>query len=99
VAAERVLLVGCGKRKEHTRTLYRQAVAAAVDLLQRTHAGEALCALPELAPEGTGTYLAVRDTVTTAADRVYRYAETKEDKKAPKTPLRVSPCGCPRSTI
>jgi leucyl aminopeptidase len=88
VAAERVLLVGCGKRKGLTRTLYRQAVAAAVDLLQRTHAGEALCTLPELAPEGMGTYLAVRDAVTTAADRVYRYSETKEDKQAPKTPLR-----------
>jgi len=88
VAAERVLLVSCGKRKDFTRSLYRQALAAAVDLAQRTHAGEALCTLPELAPEEVGTYLAVRDAVTAAADRVYRYSATKEDKKAPKTPLR-----------
>lgn len=88
LAAERVLLVGCGKRKEFTRSLYRQAVAGAVDLVQRIHAGEALCALPELAPEGTGTYLAIRDTVLAAADRAYRYSATKDDKQAPKTPLR-----------
>ncbi len=89
VAAERVLLVGCGKRKEFTRSVYRQALAAAVDLLQRTHAGEALCALPDLAPQGTTPYLAVRDATTVASERVYRYNRTKEDKQAPKTPLRT----------
>lgn len=88
LAAERVLLVGCGKRKDFTRSLYRQAVTAAVDVIQRIHAGEALCALTELAPGDTGTYLAVRDAATAAADRVYRYSETKEDKQAPKTPLQ-----------
>jgi leucyl aminopeptidase len=87
VAAERVLLVGCGKRKEFTRSNYRQAIAAAVDLLQRTHAGEALCALPAIAPEGLTHYLAVRDAATQAAERAYRYNRTKDDKQAPKTPL------------
>ncbi|WP_295448587.1 leucyl aminopeptidase [uncultured Thiodictyon sp.] len=89
VAAERVLLVGCGKRKEATRATYRQALAASVDLLQRTHAGEALSTLAEAAPEGLSHYLAVRDAVTTAAERVYRYSQTKDDKQAPKTPLRT----------
>ena len=89
VSAERVLLVGCGKRKELTRAIYRQAMAAAADLLQRTHAGDALCTLAELDPEGMGTYLSVRDLVTVAESRLYRVKETKsEDKKAPKTPLR-----------
>ncbi len=88
VAAERLLLVGCGKRKEFTRANYRKALAAAVDLLQRTHAGEALSTLHQSAPDGLSPYLAVRDTVTTAADRTYRYHRTKEDKQAPKTPLR-----------
>jgi len=89
VAAERVLLVGCGKRKEATRSNYRQALAAAVDLLQRTHAGEALSTLAEAAPEGLSLYLAARDAVTTTAERVYRYHRTKDDKLAPKTPLRT----------
>ena len=74
--------------KEATRANYRQALAASVDLLQRTHAGAALSTLPEVAPEGLSQYLAVRDAVTTAAERVYRYSQTKDDKQAPKTPLR-----------
>ncbi len=88
VAGERVLLIGCGKQKDFTRALYRQAVAAAVDLLQRTHAGEALFTLPALVPRGADLYLAARDLVTTAEDRAYRYSRTKDDKQAPKTPLK-----------
>jgi leucyl aminopeptidase len=88
VAAERVLLVGCGKHKEATRNSYRQALAAAVDILQRSHAGEAVTTLTEAAPEGLGHYLAIRDAVSNAAERVYRYSQTREDKQAPKTPLR-----------
>lgn len=89
VAAERVLLVGCGKRKKMTRSTYRQVLAAAVDLLQRIQAGTALSTLSEVAPEGLDRYLAVRDVVTTTAERVYRYHQTKVDKQAPKTPLRT----------
>jgi len=87
VAAERVLLVGCGKKKEFNRTTYRKAVAAAVALLQQTHAGEATMALHVPLPDKTGLYLAVRDAVLTAEDKVYRYNRTKDDKQAPKTPL------------
>ncbi len=88
ISAERVLFVGCGKRKETTRNSYRQALAAAVDHLQRTHAGAAVTTLTEAAPEGLGHYLAVRDAVSGALERVYRYNRTREDKQAPKTPLR-----------
>ena len=42
VTAERVLLVGCGKKKAFSRANYRKAVAAAVAFLQTTHAGEAM---------------------------------------------------------
>jgi leucyl aminopeptidase len=88
VAAERVLLVGCGKRKELTRAMARQAMAVAVDQIQRLHCGDALCTLTELDPEGFGVYGAIRDAALVASDRVYRYARTKEDKQAPKTPLK-----------
>lgn len=87
LAAERLLLVGCGKRRDFTRSILRQSMAAVVDLIQRIQAGSALCTLTELAPEGLGTYLAVRDLATAAAERVYRYKATKEDKQAPKAPL------------
>jgi leucyl aminopeptidase len=89
LAADRVLLVGCGKHKEFGRDNYRKVLSAAVSVLQQTHAGSALCTLPDLAPEGLGLYVAVRDVVTTAEDKTYRYTQTKkDDKQAPKTPLK-----------
>lgn len=88
VAAERVLLVGCGKRKAFTRANYRKAVTAAVAVLQTTHAGEALLALTDPLPETLDLYAASREAVLAAADKVYRYSHTKDDKQAPKTPLK-----------
>jgi len=88
VEAERVLLVGCGKRKELTRAVYNQVMAAAVTLLNQTRTGEALSALAELAPEGMDKAQAVRDLVTTAADQIYRYTATKSEKRPVKHPLK-----------
>jgi leucyl aminopeptidase len=88
VASERVLLVGCGKRKEFDRTAFRKAIAAAVGLLNETQTGEALCGLCEPVPEGMDLYGTVRDAVTAALDKVYRYSETKEDKKVARHPLK-----------
>jgi leucyl aminopeptidase len=97
VDAERILLVGCGKRKELTRAAYNQAMAAAVTLLNQTRTGEALCALPELAPEGMDPYQAVRDLVTTAAEQTYRYTSTKSEKR-PIKPSSACTCGYRKST-
>jgi leucyl aminopeptidase len=86
---ERILLVGCGKHKEFGRDNYRKAMAAAVSVLQQTHAGSALCTFPDLGPDGIDLYSAVRDLVITAEDKTYRYTRTKkDDKQAPKTPLK-----------
>ena len=87
VAAERVLLVGLGKRKELTRASFRKALAASVDAVKGLHAREALTTLPEVAPEGVGCYHAVRDAVLVAAERTYRYTATKEDKPSAKIHL------------
>ncbi|NCC29483.1 MAG: leucyl aminopeptidase [Gammaproteobacteria bacterium] len=87
--SERVLVVGCGKHKEFGRDNYRKALIGAVAALQQTHAGAALCTLPELGPDGLDLYAAVRDLVITAEDKTYRYTLTKkDDKQAPKTPLK-----------
>lgn len=89
LASERVLVVGCGKHKEFGRDNYRKALIGAVAALQQTHAGAALCTLPELGPDGLDLYATVRDLVTTAEDKTYRYTLTKkDDKQAPKTPLK-----------
>jgi leucyl aminopeptidase len=88
IEAQRVLLVGCGKRKEFTRAVYGQAMAAAVNLLNQTRTGEALCTLAELAPDGMDGYQAIRDLIATAADQSYRYTQTKSDKHPLKHPLK-----------
>ena len=54
IAAERVLLVGCGKKKEFTRANYRKALAAAVAVLQQTMPARP-SALAEPPPEGSGS--------------------------------------------
>ena len=88
VTAERVLLIGLGKKKEFTRANYRKALAAATTLLQQSGAGEATLALPETLPNTLDLYTSVRDAVVTVEDKVYRYSRTKDDKRAPKTPLK-----------
>ncbi|SDY19535.1 leucyl aminopeptidase [Allochromatium warmingii] len=89
VAAERVLVIGLGKKKETTRAQYRQAFAAATTWLQQSAAGEATCVLPDPLPPSLDLYGSVRDLVITVADKVYRYSYTKtDDKRAPKTPLK-----------
>ena len=88
VSCERVLLVGCGKRKDFDRAAYRKAFSAAIGLLNDTGASDALFTLPELIPAGMDAYLTVRDAVTTTMDRVYRYDQTKETSQPPKHPLK-----------
>ncbi len=88
IAAERVLLVGCGKRKEYNRTRYLEAVKAAAEALNRLPLTTALSTLHEPGPTGVDAYYALRDCVTATAAAVYRYSQTKEDKKAPKHPLK-----------
>jgi leucyl aminopeptidase len=88
LAAERVLLLDFGKPQSFNRTSYRKTLAAAVTCLQQTQVGEAILALPATLPEDMDLYAAIRDTVISAEDKVYRYTRTREDKKAPRTPLR-----------
>ncbi|MCF1182215.1 leucyl aminopeptidase [Marichromatium gracile] len=88
VAAERVLLVGCGKRKEFDRAAQRKAVTAAVNALAQLNAGEALCTLAEPLPREADRYLALRDIVVAAAARDYRYSRTKDTDKLPKVTLK-----------
>jgi leucyl aminopeptidase len=88
VEAERVLLVSCGKRAEFDRGRYQQACTAAAQALDAMKATKALSALPGVAPTGLDRYRAARDAVTATAAAVYRYNRTKEDKKAPKHPLK-----------
>ncbi len=88
VDSERVLLVGCGKRKNFGRENYIKALAAAVEALNTGATTRAVCTLTQLTPEGMDLSHTIRETVTAAEDRTYRYDATKDDKKAPRHPLK-----------
>jgi len=88
IASERVLLVGCGKRKEFGRESYIKALSAAVEALNTSRTTQAACALTLLTPEGMDLYRTVRETVTASEDKIYRYDATKTDKKPPQHPLK-----------
>ena len=88
VAAERVLLVGCGKRKESTTVRPTPGPGRRRRPPPHTSAGGGPLHPAAAPPGGLDRYLAVRDAVTTAADKVYRYSTPRSDKQAPKTPLK-----------
>ncbi|PQJ96897.1 leucyl aminopeptidase [Chromatium okenii] len=87
VTAERILLMDFGKSSALTRANYRKTLAAAINAIQQMHAGEAVLALPAILPDGMDAYLAQREAVMIAEERIYRYTHTKNDKHAPKMPL------------
>ena len=87
VRAERVLLVGCGKRSELNASQYRRIVAAAAPVLNRSHAKDALWCVTDALPQGATLYSTARDTVLAAEDALYRFDECKSDPEPPKRPL------------
>ena len=95
IKAERVLLVGCGKRKEFDRKAYGKALGAALARLGEAGVTEALWTLAEL-PKGLSLYAAVRLAAEQAAGSTYRYEHTKA---APKdAPARLKSLGFSVST-
>lgn len=88
IRADRVLLVGCGRQKDFTPARLKKAVAAAIGLLNSGPAVEAVFCLSGFEPANHGLYGTLRDVITAAEDRVYRFDELKSDPEAPKRPLR-----------
>jgi len=77
VTAERVLLVGLGKRKECDRPKLAKALGSALARLGETRVDRALLALPE----GLDDYVSVRAAALKAAQAAYRYDATKKPKE------------------
>ncbi len=88
VAAERVLLVGCGPEREFGDRQYREAVAAAVMALGESGASEALCCLTELQIKGRDSYWKVRQAVEVVEATLYEFKELKTEKKPERRRLR-----------
>jgi leucyl aminopeptidase len=81
--AERVLLVSLGPQDKYDRKAYLKALAAASGRLHEIRVKEALSTLMVSAPPALDPALALRDAVTTALDKGYRYDRTKSEKKPP----------------
>jgi leucyl aminopeptidase len=88
IEAERVLLVGCGKRKEYNLAVYRKSSAAALAALEEARVREAVWTLHQDLPRDADGYRTVRDTVLTAAERGYRFDQLKSKPKPRPKPLK-----------
>jgi len=88
IAAERVLLVGCGKSGEFGDRQYREAVTAALRKVQETGAADAVITLPEIPLKERDHYWKVRQATEIAHAVIYRFEETKSKKDTTPRPLR-----------
>ncbi|KAA6185634.1 leucyl aminopeptidase [Thiohalocapsa marina] len=77
IAAERVLLLGLGKRKAFTRGAYIKVLDAALKRLADMRVSDALCAIADL-PRDIDPYHGARIALLRAAQAGYRYEHTKK---------------------
>jgi leucyl aminopeptidase len=88
-AAQRVLLVGCGKRSEFGLKRFATALGAAVQALRTTGIKEAVSYLAYDAPESLEQSAAVRQTVEVARATHYRFDELKSRPEPPPKLARL----------
>jgi len=82
--AKRILLIGCGDRKDFNRKKYRKAVRVAIGALRKTKLKDAVFYLNGEAASGADVYRRVRIAVEIWHHGSYRYTTTKSSDK-PKT--------------
>jgi leucyl aminopeptidase len=87
VAAERVLLVGLGPRKEFGESAYRDAVRAAANALRELGAKDGALFLVDLKVGSRRLSWNVRQAVLGARDAFYRFEELKSQKNAARPSL------------
>ena len=91
VAAERVLLVGCGKQKDVNDTKFRKSIGAAILALKDTGARDAVSYLNDVAVVARDAYWKSRQVVEGFRDRTYRFSRMKStDTKEGGQPRRVT---------
>ncbi len=88
VAAERVLLVGCGKQKDFDIGRLRQAMGTTAATLNTLGTRNAGVFLTELTVAGLDTPRKVRQAAEAASAAVYRFDELKTDPPKVRHPLR-----------
>ena len=96
VSAERVLIVGCGKKGAMPAKRYGRVLTAAVQKLTESGVRDAVVCLAELEVEDRDTYWKVRRVVESVRDSVYRFDQLKSAKDAEAQPkLRRLTCAIP----
>jgi leucyl aminopeptidase len=88
VAADRVLLVGCGKEREFTEAAYRKALAAAVGALKNTGCSEATIFLTELAVKKRDVPWRIEQAVLALVEGTYRFDRMKSKPPEQKRVLK-----------
>jgi len=87
-ACDRLLLVGLGPRKEFNLSAYRKACANAAAILNKSHAIEAINALPLLEPGSASLYTRLREAVIASEGALYRFEQCKSGSEKEKRPLK-----------
>ena len=80
IAANRVLLVGCGEEKSFDAKAWRKAVKATVQAVKKSGAKDALVTLPELVVTDRDAVWAVSQAVIEFETAAYQYSQTKSKK-------------------
>ena len=88
VAAERVLLVGCGKPEKLDGPAWLKVVAAAAGALQASGAMEALSCLARLPVQGRDQAWLISYGVAETGRCLYRFEQMRSKTKPPTHPLR-----------
>ena len=86
VAAERVLIVGCGKKGSMPPSRYRKLVSAAVQKLMEAGVKDAVMCLGELQVDDRDIYWKVRVVVESIRESAYRFDQLKSDDVTDKRP-------------
>src|ERR1051326_1379327 len=87
VAAERVLLVGLGARKEFGESAYRDALRGAANALRELGAKDAALFLVDVQAGSRAHSWNLRQAVLGLREAFYRFDELKSQKKSPPPPL------------
>lgn len=88
IAANRVLLVGCGRERDLDADRFRRIVAKAVSAVQSTGATEAVSYLGELAVKSHDLYWKTRQSVEVAENTCYRIGKLKSKSQKRERKLR-----------
>jgi leucyl aminopeptidase len=88
IEAERILLIGLGKQGDFSRKQYAKCVSTAIKSLNQKHALEAIWGLCELANDDFSLTQAIRESVISAEDSLYKFNETKSEVKKNPRPLK-----------